>query len=127
MSIAFLDVADVLYLHERQLHTYGGGSGLRELAMLESAVQAPRWAHNYGEEDLFELAAAYHFHLVQNHPFVDGNKRIGAICALVFLELHGLWPEIPDDDFVEMVLTIAQGQMDKPAIASFLREHRTEV
>ena len=122
----FLTLGEVLQLHKQQLEFYGGSSGIRDQGALESALQAPQWAFHYGTEDFFELAAAYLFHLVQNHAFVDGNKRIGTVCALAFLDRHGLWPDIPDEDFIAMVLGVAQGQMDKPAVADFFRRWISE-
>jgi len=69
------------------------------------------------------MAAAYLFHLVQNHPFIDGNKRIGLEAALVFLELNGQSIEVDDEQLVELVLGVAQGQIDKTQIAEFFRTH----
>jgi death-on-curing protein len=71
--------------------------------------------------DVFEMAAAYLFHLVKNHPFLDGNKRVGAVAALVFLLLNGHDFDAPEDDLVEMVLSVAQGQIDKAEVAVFIR------
>jgi death-on-curing protein len=69
------------------------------------------------------MATAYLFHLVKNHPFVDGNKRVGAVAAVVFLALNDLTLDAPVSEFEELVLAVAQGQADKQAIAQFFREH----
>lgn len=69
------------------------------------------------------MAAAYLFHIVQNHPFVDGNKRTGAVAALVFLDFNGIETEIDDDALVDHVLAVAQGRIAKPEVAAFLRKH----
>jgi death-on-curing protein len=69
------------------------------------------------------MATAYLFHLVKNHPFVDGNKRVGAVAAVVFLALNDLALDAPVSEFEELVLAVAQGQADKQAIAQFFREH----
>ena len=71
--------------------------------------------------DVFEMAAAYLFHLVKNHPFVDGNKRVGAVAALVFLLLNNHVFDAPEDDFAEMVLSVARGEIDKAEVAVFIR------
>jgi len=73
--------------------------------------------------DLFEMAAAYLFHIVQNHPFLDGNKRVGLEAALLFLEINGQSVETTDDALTELVLLTAQGQTTKQQIAAFFRAH----
>lgn len=73
--------------------------------------------------DVFEMAAAYLFHLVQNHPFVDGNKRAGAVAALVFLELNGWSLRVDDDALEQTVLAVASGHVEKPALSVLLRDH----
>lgn len=74
-------------------------------------------------EDLFEMAAAYLFHIVQGHPFVDGNKRTGTVAAIVFLELNGVEVEVNDDALVDLVLSVAKGETGKAEIATFFRRH----
>lgn len=124
----FLTLEDVLELHAGQITTYGGRPGLRSLDLLESALAQPRAAfdgqllHAFP----FEMAAAYLYHLVQNHPFVDGNKRIGLEAALVFLELHGVSIEVADEPLTELVLGVAQGAIQKPQIAEFFRAHAAD-
>ena len=93
--------------------------------MLDSALAMPRagFGGSYLHEDLYEMAAAYLYHLVQNHPFIDGNKRVGLGAALVFLKLNGIEVIATQDEIVDMVLQVAQGKLHKPAIADFLRQH----
>ena len=74
-------------------------------------------------KDIYEMAAAYLFHLVENHPFVDGNKRTGAMAAIVFLDVNGVEFNATDEDFTTMVLQVASGKMAKPAITEFLKNH----
>lgn len=74
-------------------------------------------------EDLFEMAAAYLYHLVQNHPFIDGNKRVGFSTAVVFLWVNGFRLSVDQDTAADMVLEVAQGRLDKAAIAEFLRRN----
>jgi death on curing protein len=88
----FLDLDDVLLIHEEQLARYGGGAGIRDAGLLDSALGTPRatFGGDLVHEDLFAMAAAHAFHLAQNQPFVDGNKRTGLLAALVFLDLNGI-------------------------------------
>ena len=121
----FITVEDVLELHAGQIATYGGSDGVRSAALLESAIAQPEatFGGQYLHRDVVQMAAAYLFHLVQNHPFIDGNKRIGLEAALVFLELNGYSVEAEDEHLVELVLGVAQGQIDKPRIAEFFHTH----
>jgi death-on-curing protein len=125
MELDFLRVDDVLQVHADQILRYGGDDGVRDPGLLASAVEVAR-ASFEGQrlhEDLFSIAAAYLFHIVQNHPFVDGNKRTGAAAAILFLDLHGVSIEADDVTLAEHVLAVAQGRVDKAAIAEFLRRH----
>jgi len=85
--VDFLELPDVLMVHADQIQRYGGETGVRDLGLLESAVAQPRAAFGgeYLHQDLFGMAAAYLFHIVCNHPFVDGNKRVGLVAARPFL------------------------------------------
>jgi len=121
----FLTTEDVLSIHADQIEQYGGEDGVRDLGLLEAAVAMPRASFGgaFLHADMFEMAAAYLFHIVQNHPFVDGNKRAGTAAALVFLDLNGIEVNIAEDALVALVLSVAQGQTDKPQIATALRDH----
>ena len=126
-SPLFLSIDEVLMIHRDQIERYGGSPDLRDPGLLASAVDMPR-ASFEGERlhaDLFEMAAAYLYHIVQNHPFVDGNKRTGTAAALVFLDLNGIDVNVGDDELVAIVLAVAQGRGDKKAVAAFLRVHAT--
>jgi death on curing protein len=122
----FLTVADVISIHADQVERYGGSTLLRDRGLLESAVSMPQATfggqplHN----DVFEMAAAYLYHIVQNHPFADGNKRAGAAAALVFLDLNNVKMALTDDELFDHVIQVAQGQIEKSRVAVFLREHR---
>jgi len=128
MAPVFLNLSEVLQIHRDQIERYGSEPGVRDLGLLQSAVAMPsagfggRFLHN----DLFEMAAAYLFHITQNHPFVDGNKRTGAAAALVFLELNGVDPDVDEDALVEIVLAVTVGKAGKSAVADFLRGHARE-
>jgi len=112
-------------IHADQIERYGGSPGIRDITLLQSAIAMP--AAGFGEQylhaDLFEMAAAYLFHIVKNHPFVDGNKRVGIASALVFLELNGVGMKATNDALVEMVLAVVEDKMAKAGIAEFFRAH----
>lgn len=125
MAPQFLSLDDVLESHTEQIATYGGGEGIRDVGLLESALAQPAamFGGQYLHADLFEMAAAYLFHIVQNHPFIDANKRVGLETALLFLEINGLSIDASDELLVDLVLRTAQGQTSKPEIAEFFRSH----
>ena len=95
------------------------------MGLLESAVAQPRAA--FGGEflhaDIFEMAAAYMFHIVQNHPFLDGNKRAGLVVALLFLDINDIEIEAPEGSPYGLTVAVATGNAGKPEIAEFFRLH----
>jgi death-on-curing protein len=121
----FLRLDEVLAMHADQIRRYGGRAGIRDLELLESALGAPEASYggDYLHPTLHEMAAAYLFHIVRNHPFVDGNKRSGLICALAFLGLNGLSLRAEPDALYPLVLGVAEGTVGKAEIAVFLQEH----
>ncbi len=124
-AASFLTLDEALAIHAHQIARYGGTLGLRDRGMLESALARPAatFGGEYLHPSLHEQGAAYLFHLVKNDPFVDGNKRVGLACSLVFLRLNGLRIRATDDDLVDLVLNVTTGQRSKADIAVFLREH----
>lgn len=125
MSPLFLDLAEVLAIHQDQIERYGGQAGVRDLSLLLSAIAMPAagMGGRFFHVDLFEMAAAYLFHIVRNHPFVDGNKRVGAMAAFIFLRINGLFLEAPSELFENLVVSVAEGQADKTAAANFFRKN----
>ena len=123
MQPVFLDISQIMRLHHSLIEHYGGAEGLREQSLLLAAVAMPQatFEGNYLHTDLFEMGAAYLYHIVQGHPFVDGNKRTGAAAALVFLALNGLEVEADEDGLVEMTIAVASGKCSKAQAADFLR------
>jgi death-on-curing protein len=115
----FLQVEEVLILHQRQLERFGGAHGLRDRGLLESAVAQPQASFGgvYVHEDLFAMAAAYLFHLASNHPFVDGNKRVGLLAATTFLSLNGLTILHGSEALYELTMQVARGDVDKQTVA----------
>jgi len=112
-------------IHADQIERYGGSPGIRDITLLQSAIAMPAagFGGQYLHSDLFEMAAAYLFHIVKDHPFVDGNKRVGIASALVFLELNGVGMKATNDSLVEMVLAVVEHKMAKAGIAEFFRAH----
>lgn len=120
----FLTVEDVLQIHDEQLAAYGGAGGIRDQALLESAVATPQasFGEAYLHEDLAHMAAAYAFHIAQNQPFLDGNKRTGLVAALVFLDLNGATLVDPEEKLYDAMIAIAERRMDKDGLSELLRE-----
>jgi death-on-curing protein len=125
MNPTFLTLDEVLAVHEDQIARYGGAAGVRDLGLLRSALAQPQatFGGQFLHHDLIAMAAAYFFYLVQNHAFVDENKRVGTVAAMVFLELNGLELNAPDEQLESIVLNVAQGLADTAAIEAFLRQH----
>lgn len=121
----FLTVEEVLLIHLDQLGQYGGLAGVRDMGLLESALAMPTatYAGEYLHQTLFEMAAAYLFHIVCNHPFLDGNKRTGTVAALVLLSLNGITFEADEIAFENLVRSVAEGNATKTLVAEFLQKH----
>ena len=120
---AFLTLDEVLLIHADQIRRYGGRRGIRDLALLSSALAMPEasFGGHHLHPSLAEMAAAYLFHISQNHPFVDGNKRSALAAALTFLWLNGYGLDAGDDELTEMVLGVAAGRLGKAEAAVFIR------
>lgn len=125
MDPVFLSLDEVLALHADQIERYGGSLGLRDTGLLQSALAMPSatFGGTFLHGSLPEMAAAYLFHLVQNHPFVDGNKRIGLMATIAFLALNDLWLQASEDALTELVLDVASGKLSKAQVAVFVAEH----
>lgn len=121
----FLTLDEVLGMHADQIRVYGGASGLRDLELLRSAISMPETTFDdeYLHPSVFEMAAAYLFHLARNHPFVDGNKRTALMCALVFLGLNGERLQADPGELYSLVDGVAAGEVDKAEVSVFLRRH----
>lgn len=120
----FLTLAEIVEIHADQTERYGGETGLRELGLLESAAAQPEasFAGEWLHKDLYEMAAAYAYHICQNHPFVDGNKRTALASALVFLGMNGVGILDPSGKLESVLLKMAAGKVDKPTFSEILRQ-----
>ena len=125
MAASFLTLDEIVEIHRDQIARYGGSEGIRDFGMLQSAVAMPAAgvAGQFLHTDLCEMAAAYLFHIVRNHPFTDGNKRVGAVAAYVFLALNGMQLTADHVAYAELVLSVARGETPKSAVAEFFRSH----
>lgn len=117
----WLETEAILRLHLEQLDEHGGGLGVRDEGLLDSAMSRARNRYVYGETDVVVLAAAYASGIVGNHPFIDGNKRTGFIAMALFLEVNGLTVTAEEADVVLTMLALAAGAIDDDAFAAWLR------
>jgi death on curing protein len=119
----FLTVDEVRDLHDDQLRRFGGSAGVRDLGALESAVATPASTFDgeFLHQDLFHMAAAYAFHIAENQPFVDGNKRAALNAALVFLDINGWLVADPEMLLYDAMIAISSRSLDKTGLAELLR------
>ena len=121
----YLTVGEVLGIYNRVIKQSGGGVGIRDLGAFESAVAQPRMTFN--DEELYrtivEKASALGFSLIQNHPFVDGNKRAGHAAMEIFLMLNGFEISASVDEQVEIILGVASGKMSREVFTNWLQTH----
>lgn len=118
----WIEERDALVLHDRLLALHGGASGVRDGALLQSALARPRQHCAYAENaDAIDMAAAYTAGIVRNHPFVDGNKRTGFVVGILFLELNGCRFTASEEDATQAVMALAAGTLDEPGYTAFLR------
>jgi|ERR1017187_5637550 death-on-curing protein len=118
MEPFFLALDQVLEIHAQQIELYGGSDGVRDPAGLESAVATPMatFGGQFLHSTIPSMAAAYLFHICQNHAFVDGNKRTGANAAITFLLINDWELDFSEDELVDLVLSVASGEMSKSAV-----------
>ena len=127
-GLTFVSVGDAIIIHRRMVDEFGGDSGLRDRGLLESALAMPKamFGGDYLHVDLPSMAAAYHYHLCANHPFIDGNRCVAVAVAEVFLRANGLQLEATDDEIVELTLAVASGATGKPEVIDFYVKHVRE-
>ena len=122
----WIEAPEAVALHERLLAIDGGAAGVRDRALLESALARPRQRVAYAERaSIVELAAAYTAGVVKNHPFVDGNKRTGFVVGIVFLELNGFRFVASEEAAAAAVIALAAGELDEDGYAGFLAGNST--
>lgn len=120
-----LTVDQILQFHALQIRLFGGAEGLLDVGLLESALNQPQTTFCYDPSaDLFDLAAAYVFHLAKNHAFRDGNKRIALHAGLAFLHINGASIVTSQEDLYDATMRLVTSEIDKKEFAKFLRSHR---
>jgi death-on-curing protein len=115
----------ILAIHDEQLAEHGGRPGIRDLALLESALARPLNRAAYSAATPFDLAAAYAFGIIRDHPFVDGNKRVAFLAAALFLLEHGWEITATDEAIVMVMLSLAEGTAGEAAFAAWLTQNTT--
>lgn len=125
MKPKFLSVDRIRRIHADQIQRYSGETSLRDAGLLEyaAAIPAASFGDQYLHEFPHEMAAAYLFHLVSNHAFVDGNKRVGLANALMFLKLNGCRLVCDKQELENLVMSVARSEKGKPEVAVFLKAH----
>jgi death-on-curing protein len=120
----WVTVPMALEIHARQIARYGGSDGVRDLGLLDSALNRPRNVFHYeGPGPLARLAASYCFGISRNHPFIDGNKRVSFVAASVFMLLNGFNVQASEDAVVETMLAVASGEMSEESLADWFAAH----
>ncbi len=124
-KIIFIEIDQIKRMHREQIEAFGGIHGIRDHGLLESALNMPLFGFSdaYAHKDIFEMAAAYAYHLIKNHPFIDGNKRIGVLAVLVFLILNQAPLDIENDLLFALGIGVASSKLSKEKIAQIFRQH----
>ncbi len=127
--ISFISLADVYQMHDLVIQELGGRAGIHDEGLLESAVNQPLMMLSYGspeEQEITHLAATYFFHIIKNHPFIDGNKRTGLLTALKFCAINGYEIDISDeaiyDNLYQIAIDTAASQKSKDEVADFFKK-----
>jgi death-on-curing protein len=119
---------DLIYaIHRDHLRLFGGADGVRDRTLLESALNRPKHKEALGAPSLFDLAAAYCYGIVRNHPFVDGNKRTGFMAAYTFLGLNGYDLIAPEVEATSIVLAAAAGEIGEEDLADWFRRNSSVI
>ena len=127
--IKFLDKRTIFKFHEGQIQLYGGTKGIRSEELLESALAQPEasFEAEYVHENIFEMAAAYGFHICQNHPSFDGNKRTALIAIYTFLFANGLRLSADKKSLYATILALANGELEKKELSSYLEDNCIDI
>ena len=119
----WVNIEVAIAAHAEQIAEHGGGEGIREAGLLESAMARPQNLALYGDPDICELAASYAFGIARNHPFVDGNKRTAAVVSETFLLLNGGYLQANDAEVVVAFVALAAGELSEDELTAWFRDH----
>jgi death-on-curing protein len=123
-ELIWIEERDALALHDRLLALDGGAAGVRDDGLLKSALARPQQIHAYGDNpDIIEMAAAYTFGIVRNHPFIDGNKRTGFMVGILFLEINGYRFTASEEAATRAILDLAASELDDAGFTAWLRNN----
>lgn len=124
----FLTLSEIMMIYEDQIRNYGGAYGVRDLSLLSSAIYMPQSSFdgNYLHKTIPEMAAAYAYHICQNHPLVDGNKRVALASALVFLDINGYDFNCAEDDIYRIMMAVANSEMSKDELTGCFVRYSTK-
>lgn len=125
----FIEYGRILQLNALAIDRYGGTHAVRDYGLIDSAINQPRatFGGEYVHQNIYEMAAAYFYHISQNQGFSDGNKRTGFLAMFAFLKLNGYDLTIPDDYLWPVLMKVANGETDKYALAEFLQNNTTKI
>src|SRR5574343_484123 len=123
-KIQFLALNEIMLIHQNQIELNGGSLGVRDHGLLDSALAQPEstFSGSYLHSDIYSMAAAYLYHLVMNHPFIDGNKRVATVSALIFLEMNDYELEVDEDRLFDTVMKVASNKLNKNELIEFFRK-----
>ena len=119
----WVNIEVAIAAHAEQIAEHGGGEGIREAGLVESAMARPQNLALYGDPDICELAASYAFGIARNHPFVDGNKRTAAVVSETFLLLNGGYLQANDAEVVVAFVALAAGELSEDELTAWFRDH----
>ena len=125
MAVRFLPEELVLIIHSDLLQRYGGKAGLRDIALLQSALAQPKatFGRKFVHKSVFDKAAAYGFHLCRNHPFIDGNKRVAFVLMDLFLQRNGWEIVASEEDAYLLMIDLSSGNVSRTELSSWLKNH----
>lgn len=128
-NIVFTPKDVILHFHDQLIQLYGGSSGIRDIKLLESALEQPKVTFDgaYLHDTVFKMAAAYGFHLCNNHPFIDGNKRISLVAMDIFLQRNGYEIVATEKEAYKIIMQLSTGSLSKEQLASWLLENTKSV
>jgi death-on-curing protein len=127
MNIVFLETADLIEINKKVVKDYGGISGIRDIGLLESAGHNPQNLHFYQNADLFEMATSYAFSIIQNHPFLDGNKRTAYASMIIFLNQNDVEINVSNiNESVEIMVKIAIKKISFDDMVKWLKKHKNK-